>query len=296
MDPATKELLVEALNAAKMGGAELRRRAHRPLSPELRRHAREADRASRRHRLDRHRRSRARERRVGLRRVAGPHEGGRRRRRARRRSPSRRRTRFPAADRVRARAATPTPETLRGRRTPIDPFTIPVEQKAHLLIDANTEAMKVAEREVREQHALLREGRPQLREHRRLVHHADGHPQLGCRSPRPRCRPTSAISSRAATSCSPRRAAGNIIVDADLVGTRGSGARKRRRSSRRSRSTSAATISCCTRRTSGSRFTNRSGIPRSSIARWATRRTTPARASSRRREKMLGSSSTGRRS
>ena len=50
----------------------------------------------------------------------------------------------------------------------------------------------------------------------------------------------------------------------------------------------AATISFSIRRISGSRSTSRSVIRPSSIARWATRRTTRARASSRRRRRCIG--------
>ena len=124
----------------------------------------------------------------------------------------------------------------RRRRTPhveervqIDPFTMPIEQKAELLLEANAEAMKVDGREVREQRPVLREGRAQLREHRRLGHHADGRAVAGCRSRPPRSRRTSPISRRAATSCSRRGAAGSTSLDAGSRRQRAaSGARKRR--------------------------------------------------------------------
>ena len=52
MDAPTRDLMMEALNAAKLAGASLRRRPHRTLPPELRPDARAADRQRRRHRLD----------------------------------------------------------------------------------------------------------------------------------------------------------------------------------------------------------------------------------------------------
>ena len=50
---------------------------------------------------------------------------------------------LPAADRVRLALATPTPDGRYVTPHTIDPFTVPIEQKADLLIRANTEAMKV---------------------------------------------------------------------------------------------------------------------------------------------------------
>ena len=50
---------------------------------------------------------------------------------------------LPAADRVRLAPATPTPDGRYVTPHTIDPFTVPIEQKADLLIRANTEAMKV---------------------------------------------------------------------------------------------------------------------------------------------------------
>src|ERR1035437_5105503 len=66
------------------------------------------------------------------------------------------------------------------------------------------------------------------------------------------------------------------------------------RNSRQSRSSRGSTISCCIRPTSGSRCTRPSRIPRSSIARWATRPITPAPVSSRPRRKCSASSSSDR--
>ncbi|MDB4893000.1 MAG: hypothetical protein JWL61_4855, partial [Gemmatimonadetes bacterium] len=50
---------------------------------------------------------------------------------------------LPAADRVRLALATPTPDGRYVTPHKIDPFTVPIEEKADLLIRANTEAMKV---------------------------------------------------------------------------------------------------------------------------------------------------------
>jgi TldD protein len=51
---------------------------------------------------------------------------------------------LPLADRVRLAAATPTPDGRYVTPHTVDPFTVPIEQKADLLIRANAEAMKVA--------------------------------------------------------------------------------------------------------------------------------------------------------
>jgi TldD protein len=50
---------------------------------------------------------------------------------------------LPLADRVRLAPATPTPDGRYVTPHTIDPFTVPIEQKADLLIRANAEAMKV---------------------------------------------------------------------------------------------------------------------------------------------------------
>ncbi|MFI5256492.1 MAG: TldD/PmbA family protein [Gemmatimonadales bacterium] len=50
---------------------------------------------------------------------------------------------LPAADRVRLAPATPTPDGRYVTPHTVDPFTVPIEQKADLLIRANAEAMKV---------------------------------------------------------------------------------------------------------------------------------------------------------
>jgi TldD protein len=49
----------------------------------------------------------------------------------------------PAADRVRLAPATPTPDGRYVTPHAVDPFSVPIEQKADLLIRANAEAMKV---------------------------------------------------------------------------------------------------------------------------------------------------------
>ncbi|MEO5814579.1 MAG: TldD/PmbA family protein, partial [Gemmatimonadaceae bacterium] len=51
---------------------------------------------------------------------------------------------LPAADRVRLAAATPTPDGRYVTPHKVDPFNVPIEEKADLLIRANTEAMKVS--------------------------------------------------------------------------------------------------------------------------------------------------------
>jgi TldD protein len=51
---------------------------------------------------------------------------------------------LPMADRVRLAPATPTPDGRYVTPHTTDPFTVPIEQKADLLIRANAEAMKVA--------------------------------------------------------------------------------------------------------------------------------------------------------
>ena len=51
---------------------------------------------------------------------------------------------LPAADRVRLAPATPTPDGRYVTPHTVDPFTVSIEQKADLLIRANTEAMKVS--------------------------------------------------------------------------------------------------------------------------------------------------------
>jgi TldD protein len=50
---------------------------------------------------------------------------------------------LPAADRVRLAPATPTPDGRYVTPHTIDPFSVPIEQKADLLIRSNAEAMKV---------------------------------------------------------------------------------------------------------------------------------------------------------
>ena len=239
---------MDALNAAKWRGRELRRRAHRPLSQQLRRHAREADRASRRHRLDRHRHSRAGEWRVGFARVARPHEGRRRRRRRAKPRRSPRRIAMPgAAPRACSRRAA-VPERDAGRAPyKIDPFTIPIEQKAQLLIDANTEAMKVANVKFVNSNMFF------MKEDRNYAN-TDGSfiTQTVIRSWVPFTATAVAPDFSDFQIARQRHAAGGrgweyITRRRSSSATRGSGAKRRRRSSRRSRSKSAATISCCTR-------------------------------------------------
>ena len=77
------------------------------------------------------------------------------------------------------------------------------------------------EREVRVQRAVLREGGAQLREHRRLGHHADDRPAAGrpCRSRR--SRPTAPTSRTAATSSRRWGAAGSTSSSRTSSATRG---------------------------------------------------------------------------
>jgi TldD protein len=142
MDPATKELLVEALDAAKLGGAEF------------------AD-----ARIGRYRNNFVitREQQivnvvdtdsfgVGVRvLVSGTWGFGASRdltktgvvAATREALAIARANALPVADRVRLAPATPTPDGRYVTPHAIDPFTVPIEQKADLLIRANAEAMKV---------------------------------------------------------------------------------------------------------------------------------------------------------
>ena len=169
---------MEALNAAKLARRELRRRAHRPLSQQLRLHARAADRQRRRHRLDRRRRSRARGRHVGLRGDARPHEGRRRRRRARsgRRSP--RRTASRATEPVQLAPAHVVSRTRRWK-TPLHDRSVhdPDRAEGRPAPQGERRGDEGDGREVRVQRTVLREGRAELREHRRLGDHADDRSQ-----------------------------------------------------------------------------------------------------------------------
>ena len=127
------------------------RRAHRTLPSELRRHAREADRASRRHRLDRHRHSRARERRVGIRRVADADDATASPPRRAKRRRSRRRIAFPARRRSCSRRRRRI-RTRRGRaRIEIDPFTIPDRAESAAADRREHRGDEGRERQVREQ-------------------------------------------------------------------------------------------------------------------------------------------------
>jgi TldD protein len=142
MDPATKELLVEALNAAKLGGAEFadarigRYRNNFVITREQQIvNVVDTDNLG-----------------VGVRVLVNGTWGF---------GASRDLTKagvvaatkealaiakanaLPVADRVRLAPATPTPDGRYVTPHTIDPFTVPIEQKADLLIRANAEAMKV---------------------------------------------------------------------------------------------------------------------------------------------------------
>ena len=178
-------------------------------------------------------------------------------------------------------------------RTPhtVDPFTVPVEEKASLLLKANAEAMKVPG--VRFVFSALF-----FRKQERNYANTDGSviaqtvlqswPLMQITAVAPdfsdfQNRATSWRRPGEDTSTSP---------NATCRAMPASGVKRRRRSSRRSPWKSADTTSCFIRRISGSRFTSRSRIRPSSIAPWGTRRTTRARASSRRRTSSSASSST----
>jgi TldD protein len=143
MDPATKELLVEALNAAKMGGAEFadarigRYRNNFVITREQQIvNVVDTDNLG-----------------VGVRVLVNGTWGF---------GATRDLTKagvvaatkealaiakanaLPMADRVRLAAATPTADGRYVTPHTIDPFTVPIEQKADLLIRANAEAMKVS--------------------------------------------------------------------------------------------------------------------------------------------------------
>jgi TldD protein len=143
MDPATKELLVEALNAARMGGAEFadarigRYRNNYVITREQQIvNVVDTDTLG-----------------VGVRVLVNGTWGF---------GASRDLTKagvvaatkealaiakanaLPAADRVRLAAATPTPDGRYVTPHTIDPFDVPIEQKADLLIRSNAEAMKVS--------------------------------------------------------------------------------------------------------------------------------------------------------
>ena len=142
MDPATKELLTEALNAAKMGGAEFadarigRYRNNFVITREQQIvNVVDTDNLG-----------------VGVRVLLNGTWGF---------GASRELTKsgvvaatrealaitkanaLPAADRVRLAPATPTPDGRYVTPHTTDPFTVPIEQKADLLIRANAEALKV---------------------------------------------------------------------------------------------------------------------------------------------------------
>ena len=82
-------------------------------------------------------------------------------------------------------------------------------------------------RQVHLQRAVLREGRAQLREHRRLAHAADGGPLVAARCRSPRSTPIRATSRIARTSRRRWGAAGNTCSSAISRATRSSGARRR---------------------------------------------------------------------
>ena len=135
--------------------------------------------------------------------------------------------------------------------------------------------------ELRQLRARLHQGGSELREQRWLGDRADGRPlrrALSGHRDRTRRFPDARQRDRADAARLGVRARAGPRRQRRPVGIRG-GAEALGQTSR----TPGATISSCTRRTSGSRSTSRSGTPRSWTGRWATRRTTRARASSPRR-------------
>ena len=241
-----RELMARALDAARDAGAGYADVRIGRYRQELRRHARAADRQRRRHRLDRRaacaRSSTARgdsARRATLTTdgvVAAAREAvaiAKANRIARDRpvelAPHRRAPDVTLEERVR--------RSTRGRSRS--------SRRPTCCSRANAEAHEGAEREVRLQRHVLREGGAQLREHRRLGHRADDHSQLACRCRSPRSRPTSPTSRIAASVVQPAGRGYEYVLAQDLVGNarevgRGGGAEAHAPS----RSRSAATTSC----------------------------------------------------
>src|SRR5476649_2076631 len=142
MDPATKELLVEALNAARMGGAEFadarigRYRNNFVITREQQIvNVVDTDTLG-----------------VGVRVLVNGTWGFGASRdlsktgvvaAAKEALAIAKANALPAADRVRLAPATPTPDGRYVTPHTTDPFTVPIEQKADLLMRANAEALKV---------------------------------------------------------------------------------------------------------------------------------------------------------
>ena len=175
----------------------------------------------------------------------------------------------------------------------MDPWDVSVEEKAALLLKANAEALKV--KGVK----YIFSGLFFVKEERNYAnsegsrHPADrrAHRGRSCRSRRSRrTRPTSRIATNIAA---PMGRGWEYVLEQDLVGNAQQWGEEAVAEAHREAGRGGTLRSrAASRRISGSRSTSRSRIPRSSIARWATRPTTPARASSRRRKKCSGSSST----
>ena len=174
--------------------------------------------------------------------------------------------------------------------------TIPVEEKADLLIKRQRRGDEGRQREVRRQRALLREGRdattptPTARSSRRRSVRSWAPMQ---QSPPSRA-DFSDFQNRGNTVQPMGRGWEYVLAAEHRAERHASGAKKRPRSSRPSRSSRALRPRAASRRTCGSRSTSRSPTPPNSIARWATKPTTPAPASSRRRRRCSASSSTAR--
>jgi TldD protein len=160
----------------------------------------------------------------------------------------------------------------------IDPWTVPLEQKAELLLKANEEAMKA--KNVK----FVFSGLFFVKDDRNYAN-TDGSviSQDVVRSwPTMQITAVSPDFTDFQTAATwPRRwgAAGSTSSRSTSPATPPAGARRPPPSSAPSPSRWGATTSCSTRATCGSPSTRASATPRSSTARWATRPTTPARAS-----------------
>ena len=170
----------------------------------------------------------------------------------------------------------------------IDPWTIPVEEKAELLLKANAEGMKAPNvkfvfsglffRKMERNYAntdgsvitqTIVQSCAAAAVHRgraRLLRFPESREHAAARRPRVGVDPAAGRREQA------RKWGEEASAEAQGQAGRGGPLRP----------------ACCTRRTSGSRSTSRSRTRPSSIARWATRPTTPARASSRHRRQLLG--------
>ena len=156
-DDKIKALMADCDRRREICRRELLRRPDRAIPEQLRHHARTADHPGRRHRLDRRRRSCASGRNVGIRGDAQPHDRRSRTQRRAKRSRSPRRTGSRRTG-LSILAPTPSVQATWNNGFTKDPWDIPVEEKADLLIKANTEAMKAKNVKFVSQRHVLREG------------------------------------------------------------------------------------------------------------------------------------------